>query len=294
MSGFTSKVRAFAELGRISNLPTTLSNVMVGVAIGAYGAVEPVESGMLWTSIAMAWPAIACFYIAGMAMNDLADARIDLTERPGRPIPSGRVSPLAAMVFILVLLAAGLAALAFINRTALIAGALLVTVILLYNMVHARWTASVLLLGAARAGVYSVGAAAIAPDLNWERFEIFAITIGLYTAGFSLIARREMQPHHKPLRAMAVLLAMIPFIPLPFMFPRVPVFVIITIGSLYFAAREYLSSPARTRNAVMWWIAAIGVIDSMYLTALDQMNLAFAAVASFFVTLLAQRRLSGT
>ena len=35
----------------------------------------------------------SCLYLAGMALNDYADRDVDAVERPGRPIPSGRVSP---------------------------------------------------------------------------------------------------------------------------------------------------------------------------------------------------------
>lgn len=47
--------------------------------------------------------ASACFYLAGMALNDYADRGLDAMERPERPIPSGRVRPGEALA-----LAAGL------------------------------------------------------------------------------------------------------------------------------------------------------------------------------------------
>ncbi|WP_414635733.1 UbiA family prenyltransferase, partial [Actinophytocola sp.] len=55
-----------------------------------------------------------CLYWAGMALNDYADRELDRTERPERPIPSGRVSPRFALGLAAGLTAAGvgLAALA--------------------------------------------------------------------------------------------------------------------------------------------------------------------------------------
>ena len=41
--------------------------------------------------------ASSCLYLAGMALNDYADREVDAVERPGRPIPSGRVSPAFAL-----------------------------------------------------------------------------------------------------------------------------------------------------------------------------------------------------
>lgn len=41
--------------------------------------------------------ASASLYAAGMALNDFADREIDAVERPERPIPSGRITPSAAL-----------------------------------------------------------------------------------------------------------------------------------------------------------------------------------------------------
>ena len=53
--------------------------------------------------------ASVCLYWAGMAANDWADRERDATERPERPIPSGRVSPGAAVGVAVGLTAAGVA-----------------------------------------------------------------------------------------------------------------------------------------------------------------------------------------
>ena len=50
----------------------------------------------------------AAFYWSGMALNDWADRELDATERPERPIPSGRVSPDRALAVAGGLTAAGL------------------------------------------------------------------------------------------------------------------------------------------------------------------------------------------
>lgn len=50
----------------------------------------------------------ACLYWAGMALNDYADREVDAVERPGRPIPSGRVTPRFALGLATGLTGAGL------------------------------------------------------------------------------------------------------------------------------------------------------------------------------------------
>ncbi|HEU4347462.1 MAG TPA: UbiA family prenyltransferase [Actinoplanes sp.] len=51
-----------------------------------------------------------CLYWAGMAANDWADRDLDAVERPERPIPSGRISPRAAVGVAAGLTVAGLVA----------------------------------------------------------------------------------------------------------------------------------------------------------------------------------------
>jgi hypothetical protein len=50
----------------------------------------------------------ACLYWAGMALNDYADRDVDAAERPGRPIPAGRIRPGAALGLGTALTATGL------------------------------------------------------------------------------------------------------------------------------------------------------------------------------------------
>lgn len=72
----------------------------------------------------------ACLYWAGMALNDYADRDVDALERPGRPIPSGRVSPRLALRLAggLTATGLGLAGLAGGWRTVAVAGPLAATV----------------------------------------------------------------------------------------------------------------------------------------------------------------------
>ena len=77
-----------ADLAELVRLPAVLSvpgDVLVGAA--ASGQVGNVgrTAGLVASS--------SCLYLAGMALNDYADREVDAVERPGRPIPSGRVSP---------------------------------------------------------------------------------------------------------------------------------------------------------------------------------------------------------
>ncbi|MGH8999965.1 MAG: UbiA family prenyltransferase, partial [Acidimicrobiia bacterium] len=75
-----------ADVAALVRLPAVLSvpgDVLVGATSGG-GHLRPRRAGMLVASS-------SALYLAGMALNDWADRDIDARERPGRPIPSGRV-----------------------------------------------------------------------------------------------------------------------------------------------------------------------------------------------------------
>lgn len=103
-------VRAWAELLRISALFTVPGDALAGAA--AVGR-RPNRS----TALAMG--ASLCLYEAGMALNDWADRDEDAVDRPHRPIPSGRITPRAALTAAGALTGAGLALAARAGRPAL-------------------------------------------------------------------------------------------------------------------------------------------------------------------------------
>ncbi|MEV4121919.1 SCO3242 family prenyltransferase [Micromonospora sp. NPDC049645] len=89
-----------ADLAELVRAPAALSvpgDVVAGAA--AAGALGPRTPALAGASVLLYW--------AGMAANDWADRRLDAVERPERPIPSGRVTPAAAVGLAAGLTAAG-------------------------------------------------------------------------------------------------------------------------------------------------------------------------------------------
>ncbi|MGC5319281.1 SCO3242 family prenyltransferase [Micromonospora arida] len=89
-----------ADLAELVRAPAALSvpgDVIAGAA--AAGALSPRTPALAGASVLLYW--------AGMAANDWADRGLDAEERPERPIPSGRVTPAAAVGLAAGLTAAG-------------------------------------------------------------------------------------------------------------------------------------------------------------------------------------------
>src|SRR5437879_5854897 len=96
-----SRLRTYAQLVRLPNLPSALADVCLG-ALAARALPER------WLPFLLLLLATACLYCGGMVWNDYFDVDQDRRERPERPIPSGRISRREAGRFGAVLLAAGL------------------------------------------------------------------------------------------------------------------------------------------------------------------------------------------
>lgn len=133
--------------------------------------------------------ASAMLYLAGMALNDLADRDEDARDRPERPIPSGAVSPRAA---------------------ALLGGSLLLGGVLVAQRGGARWTGPALaamvvaydfqLKRSATLGPMAMGACralSLLMGVEASRGEVTrrgaegALLLGAYVAGLTLVARGE-------------------------------------------------------------------------------------------------------
>ncbi len=107
--------RAWAELLRISNLPTILGDCAVGlcIAMAAYSLWQGPAGSMdllrdnPWL-IGGVCIGMCMLYLGGMVLNGILDRHIDAVERPGRPIPSGRIPLRVAWTAAVVLMLGGL------------------------------------------------------------------------------------------------------------------------------------------------------------------------------------------
>ncbi|MFF3171782.1 SCO3242 family prenyltransferase [Streptomyces sp. NPDC057900] len=145
--------RAWAELLRISALFTVPGDALAGAA--AVGR-RPNRS------TALAVGASLCLYEAGMALNDWADREEDAVDRPHRPIPSGRITPRAALTAAGALTGAGLALAARAGRPALTVATGLAATVWAYDLRLKHTPAGPAAMAAARGLDLLLGATATA------------------------------------------------------------------------------------------------------------------------------------
>lgn len=136
--------------------------------------------------------ASACLYLSGMALNDWADREVDARERPGRPIPSGRVTPGFALGLATGLTAGGLVLAGLAGgRRALAVAVPLAGAVWSYDLAVKGTPAGPLGMAACRSLDVLLGATAGPGALR--RAVPAAAVVGAHTAIVTTVSRREVQ-----------------------------------------------------------------------------------------------------
>ncbi|MEU5942316.1 SCO3242 family prenyltransferase [Micromonospora sp. NPDC047548] len=174
-----SDLAALAELVRAPAALSVPGDVVAGAA--AAGALGPRTAGLAGASVLLYW--------AGMAANDWADRRLDAVERPERPIPSGRVTPGAALGLAAGLTAAGLglAAVAGGRRAAAVAVPL-AAAIWGYDLAAKNTAAGPAVMAACRGLDVLLGSTGGRP----ARALPAALTVAAHTWTVTALSRREV------------------------------------------------------------------------------------------------------
>ncbi|MGC5531309.1 SCO3242 family prenyltransferase [Streptomyces sp. SR-10] len=195
------RLRAWAELLRVSALFSVPGDALAGAA--AVGR-RPGRG------TALAIGASLCLYEAGMALNDWADRDEDAVDRPHRPIPSGRISPAAALGAAGALTAAGLALAVRAGRPALTVATGLAATVWAYDLHLKHTKAGPAAMAAARSLDLLLGATATATGVRAPGGTSSpdnvaaaahrglpalpaALVLGAHTYGVTAVSRHETQ-----------------------------------------------------------------------------------------------------
>ncbi|MFF5178105.1 SCO3242 family prenyltransferase [Micromonospora sp. NPDC000316] len=171
-----------ADLAELVRAPAALSvpgDVVAGAA--AAGALSPRTPALAGASVLLYW--------AGMAANDWADRRLDAVERPERPIPSGRVTPAAAVGLAAGLTAAGVGLAAAVGgRRAAVLAVPLAATIWGYDLLAKNTAAGPAVMAACRGLDVLLGAS----GGRVTRALPAAATVAAHTWTVTALSRREV------------------------------------------------------------------------------------------------------
>ncbi len=200
-------LRTLLVLGRVSNLPTIWSNVLVGWFL--CGGTWTTEVGWLVAGMSL-------LYIGGMTLNDAFDAQWDKEHAPNRPIPAGKIGLGTVWVNGLFQLLLGATLLFLFTSAHGFFVLTLIGAIFLYNWLHKKWAGSVLIMGVCRALVYLGAGSAMASQASAIHLNPLLIAIGsgsvLYIAGLTLAARSEHLRPDQPTGFLPRMLLMLPIL----------------------------------------------------------------------------------
>lgn len=174
--------RAVLQLCRIPNVFTAFADVTAGALLARGGALAPADAWVVGASGAL--------YAAGMVLNDFFDRHVDALERPGRPIPSGRIGAPVAGVLGFALLGLGLALASFAGARSLAVAALLALAVVLYDAFLKSSAVGPAAMGACRFLNVSLGLSVAPWGTPWVL--VAPAVLGAFTAGITRLSRHEV------------------------------------------------------------------------------------------------------
>lgn len=287
-----SRWKGFLELGRVSNLPTIVSNATAGFYLGG-GRIS--QSPGHW---GLAILITACFYEGGMFLNDICDLEEDRRDRPQRPLPSGRVSRKTAIFAATLLFLSGLTLVLLFLPAALYVAAGLITLIFIYNFTHSRLILAPLLMGSCRGSVYLIAAVAGGWNLLGGGVWLMAAGLTAYVTAVSFIARDELRESLSrvqllsPIAVLAVLL-----LPLTLSSELQPSLMIALFPALFWlllTASKLFRGQINPPKAVGRLLAGMSLWDALVLGALQSISGICISWTCFLGARLWQRRIQST
>ncbi|MFH8607282.1 SCO3242 family prenyltransferase [Streptomyces sp. NPDC018029] len=187
MNAAHGAARAWVELLRLPALFTVPGDTLAGAATTN---VRPNHRTLLAIGSSL------CLYEAGMALNDWADRAEDAVERPERPLPSGRITPPAALAAATALTVTGLALASRAGRPSLTMASALAGTVWAYDLGLKHTPAGPVAMAAARGLDLLLGATATAGPGHGPSAKAAAPSAGVlaaHTLAVTVVSRREAQ-----------------------------------------------------------------------------------------------------
>jgi hypothetical protein len=179
------RIRPLLQLVRLPNLFTAAADplagwLLVGGSVAGVGRWGPLAASGVAT------------YAAGMILNDVFDYRIDLAERPRRPLPSGQVSRRFAAWLGGLLLVLGPCLAAIGGTSSLLVSLALSACVLAYDGALKRTPLGPEVMGTCRSLNLLLGMSQ-APALGGPAGWLAAGMFGLFVVGVTWISRNETE-----------------------------------------------------------------------------------------------------
>lgn len=187
----TSSLWAYLQLMRPANIITAWADILAGFAasnlLHTNGSLTNDFVALLWLILSTTG-----LYGGGIVFNDVFDTELDATERPERPIPSGRTSKQEAIVLGVILLLVGIIAAWQVSYISALLATFVAFAALFYDSLgkHQGWLGP-LNMGICRGGNLLLGVS-VAPAMITQVWFIAIIPI-IYIGAITAISQGEVQ-----------------------------------------------------------------------------------------------------
>ena len=178
-------IKPYLQLVRLPNLFTAAADSLAGFLLAGGSLREPRH----WLPLCGASMAI---YAGGIALNDAFDVEIDRVERPGRPLPSGRVGLNVAMTFSGATLFGGIVLAGLVSNPSAIVAIALVACVMLYDAGMKRTVLGPAFMGSCR-GLNLLLGLSVADSLGGPWGWFAAGALAMFVAGITIISRSEVE-----------------------------------------------------------------------------------------------------
>lgn len=261
----------YIRLARPANLPTAAADILAGMAIGGIFQSVP-EHDLLGSSVLvdglLLVLASVFLYAGGVILNDVFDFKIDVIERPERPIPSGTISLNSAAIYGATTMLVGIVLAFFVSNLSGCIAALLALAIILYDAVAKKNDFfGPLNMGLCR-GLNLVLGISVLGNLSYWWMAIIPI---VYIFAITLISRGEVHGrnrNHIVLAGMLYLTVILMVVAVAFLYTdNVLTSLVYLILFGIFVFRPLLNaytqnSPENIKKAVMAGVIALIVLDA--------------------------------
>jgi hypothetical protein len=186
------KIHALLATSRVANLPSVVSNVWLGVALGTLSRAWEGQE-IPWLAAGGLMFAGMFLYVAGNFYNDWQDRHWDVEHRPERGLPRGLFSPKFYLSAAMASALGGVALAGFVSLKSGGVAGLICGCIVIYTIWHKRCRWAVIPMGLCRGLLPVMGFVAFSESL--EMVALAAAGVFTYIVGLSLTARYESLSH---------------------------------------------------------------------------------------------------
>lgn len=274
-------VRPYLELMRVPNVFTSMADIFAG-----YFAVTQFHQGQIRHLIFLLF-STSFLYTAGIIFNDYFDYETDLKERLQRPLPSGRVSLMTALVIGITFIILGIIFASLVGVQSFVIAVLLAGIILAYDSA----TKNIPILGSINMGGCRflnvlLGMSVVPGQISSRIFIAFVVM--LYVISITTLSKGEVQggkQKGQDLATIGVALAILGclyvwirymqagFWPLIFLVA----FAVVTLRPLLKVLLE--ATPSNIKAAVKTLVLSIILLDAFFTTGFANVFLGLLVLA---------------